>query len=536
MQLPLLRTLSGRIILGFTVLTLTFGTISALIVFNMVLLGRQIRLIRTGYLPLALETKNLDEKQDVLWFYVSDELIGESAPGRAQRSLIRYTRARDKSLRDTEKVLGALTGIPEAHLRRIEDTRAQVASIREQVAELAEHYRVVQEHPPLSVSVDTAVARADTLDDAELAILTEARSALDALIAAEAEIRVQIKFLARQQSDQARQIALTVERNEQKLRWFAIYLGLSAVLIGLLVTIWATMTLRPLRRLRGGARRIAEGQYKSRIDLVGPDEVADLAREFNVMAQAIEERERELVRSERLIAVGKMAAMITHEVRNPLSSIGLNTELLTELVAELSAELGRDDQAQGELAGEAEGLCRAIITEVDRLTAITEEYLQFARLPKPKLQLDQLNAIAQNLIDFEREQMSLRGVTLVARLAPDLAQVRVDDAQMRQALLNLLRNAVDAVEETGGGEVVVETRASRGEDGAVVELSVSDTGPGIDEEVAAKLFEPFFSTKQGGTGLGLALTHQIIREHGGALRVDSAPGRGATFVIELPAA
>jgi two-component system NtrC family sensor kinase len=522
MRIPLLRTLSGRILLGFTVLTLTFGTISAVIVANMVLLGRQIRLIRTAHLPLALETKNLNAKQDILWSYISDELTGETAPSRAERRLLRHTRERAESLRDTKEVLADLVAISAEHERRIIETRRQVENISAQIDALAEPYRLLQSSPPLDTLAHVPSRAPD-----ETAEYQEARRVLATLVARESEIRTQIRFLAGQQSDHAMQIAQKLEDNESNLRWFAIYLGLGAVLIGLALTAWATMTLRPLQRLREGARHIAQGEYQSRIDETGPIEVADLAREFNSMARAIDERERELVRSERLIAVGKMSAVITHEVRNPLSSIGLNTELLTELIDEGLGD--RDDHA----ASEARALCRAITTEVDRLADITEEYLQFARLPKPKLQVERINPIAHNLIEFEREQMALRGVELVADLAEDVPSVRVDDAQMRQALLNLLRNAADAVEDVGGGRVVVRTRHLDGEDERV-EISVSDTGPGISEDVVPKLFEPFFSTKQGGTGLGLALTHQIIREHGGALHVHSTPGEGATFVIALP--
>ncbi len=521
MRIPLLRTLSGRIVLGFTVLTLTFGTISAIIVGNMELLGRQIRIIRIGYLPLALETKNLDEKQDALWSYITDELASETLPNRAERRLLRHMQARTKSLRDTEKVLTELAEVAPNHASHMVHVKQQVQEVRQAIDDLDDRYRQLLETPPLEVSI----AR-ETVSETVRNQYRRAKKTLDDLRKDESEIRAQIRFLARQQSERAKQIALTLERNEQRVRLFAIYLGLIAVTIGLLITLWATMTLRPLRRLRDGARRIAQGQYRSRIAEDGPVEVADLAREFNVMARAIEERERELVRSERLIAVGKMAAVITHEVRNPLSSIGLNTELLEEELSLLS-----DDRA-----AEALGLCRAINTEVDRLAAITEEYLQFARLPKPKLQLEDLNAIANNLAQFEREQMSQRQVHLRTSLASGLPMAQVDDAQMRQALLNLLRNAADAVAEVGGGEVTLATRHVYRDGKPMLRVSVSDAGPGISEEIQTKLFEPFFSTKQGGTGLGLALTQQIIHEHGGSLGVESKHGKGATFTIEVPAA
>jgi signal transduction histidine kinase len=292
------------------------------------------------------------------------------------------------------------------------------------------------------------------------------------------------------------------------------------------MTAWATLTLRPLSRLREGARRIARGDYASRVASTGPVEVAELGRELNAMAQAIEERERELVRTERLAVAGKMAAMITHEVRNPLSSIGLNTELLEEELGALPAER----------SAEARGLCRAITHEVDRLTAITEEYLHFARLPKPRVHPEQINAVVQPLVDFEREALALRDITLAAELAADLPHVAVDDGQLRQALLNLIRNGADAVADVGGGAVTVRTRQAEGPGGrAVVEIEVADDGPGIAPDLLPKLFDPFFSTKEGGTGLGLALTHQIVREHGGSIRVDSTPGEGARFVVVLPA-
>lgn len=519
MRIPLLATLSSRIVLGFAVLILTFGTISAVIVFNMGLLSREIRLIRTGYLPLALETKNLDEKQDVLWSYLTNELPSESDTKRATSQLYRRMQARSASVRATEKVLGETTQVPAGHERQIERTRGQVAQIGQAIEEQAGRYKALLQTPPLDVLASDPALTPEAREAQE-----RGRATLAELVEAESTIRAEIHLLARLQSDQVKQTARSLEHNEHRLRIFSIYLGLTAVLVGLLITIWATVTLRPLRRLRDGAKRIAEGEYQSRIDERGPTEVADLAREFNVMGRAIEERERERVRHERLAAVGKMAALIVHEVRNPLSAIGLNTELLEEELAGLGD------------AGEARDLCRAITREVDRLTAITEQYLQVARLPKPKLVTHKISAIVRSLADFQREDMAAREVELVLELAEELPPCRVDETQLRQALLNLLRNATDATADQGGGRVTVSAHAVDAPSGQLVEVCVRDQGPGIDAELADKLFEPFFSTKDRGTGLGLALTHQIIREHGGDIRVDSEPGRGAAFVVILPAA
>src|SRR5262249_54353208 len=156
-----------------------------------------------------------------------------------------------------------------------------------------------------------------------------------------------------------------------------------------------TRLLRPLRRLAEGARRIALGEYKQRVDAAAPDEIGALAREFNQMAQALDEREQALIRSERLAAVGKIAAQITHEVRNPLSSIGLNAEMLEE-----------------ELTGEAQKLARAIVKEVDRLTEITEEYLRFARLPRPKLEREDLRELVTELLVFMKSELESRKIDL----------------------------------------------------------------------------------------------------------------------------
>ena len=313
---------------------------------------------------------------------------------------------------------------------------------------------------------------------------------------------------------EAIRITLNLEEVERQASLAAVVLGLVGALLGILVTVWSVLTLRPLQRLHEAVRKVAGGNYRERVDISGGTEVADLAREFNAMAAALSDREQELVRSERLAAVGKMAAVITHEVRNPLSSIGLNAELLEEEVAAVSPE--------------AVLLTRAIGKEVDRLTAITEEYLRFARMPRPRLEKEDVNGIVAGVVGFQREDLASRGVTLETHLGSGLGPVGADEAQLRQALLNLFRNAADAM--TGGGTLTVSTGA--GDDGGV-EICVR--GPGIGAEHLPHIFEPFFSTKDGGTGLGLALTHQIVAEHGGRIAVESAPGQGTTFRLSLPA-
>ena len=213
-----------------------------------------------------------------------------------------------------------------------------------------------------------------------------------------------------------------------------------------------------------------------------------------------------LLRSERLATIGRMSAHVTHEIRNPLSSIGLNAEMLSDLVPELPTNDGEE---------EARRLCTAIIREVDRLSAITEEYLRFARLPQPELRRMDLSGLLSTIAAFVRRDCEAARVELRQEVSAALPRVLLDPDQMRQALLNLLRNGKEAMPQ--GGVLVLGAR--REEHGVVV--FVRDSGMGIRPEDQDRIFDPFYSTKLTGTGLGLALTQQIVAEHGAKLRVKS---------------
>jgi signal transduction histidine kinase len=500
-----MRTLSARILLGFAALTVTFGVITATVVVNMRQVEDQVLLILKGYVRLALESKDLARSQDDLRTYLEEKFAAEATLDTANLALNRHRSARDRGLKNTRKILESLEKIIDVERKQFAVTRPRLDLLERGVAAVDPLYKQVLETPPIG---DPA-----SFDDKQKA----AAGALDKLRNEERKLRQ----LTNQLSDQLERSVTTtthyLEDNEHTLRMRTIYLGTAAVALGLLVTFWVVIALRPLRRLRDAARRISAGDYASRIPEKGPAEVADLAREFNSMGRAVEERERELVRSERLAAVGKMAAMITHEVRNPLSSIGLNTELLEDELGEHATD-------------EARALCRSIHHEVDRLTAITEEYLAFARLPKPKLAPEAVNPMVGALAAFVREDLAAKQIKLVTNLAADDPIAHVDNNQIRQCLINLVRNAADAVVAKGSGTITLRTKSVAKR----VEIEVEDDGVGIPSELQGKLFDGFFSTKEGGSGLGLALTQQIVRDHGGELRVASAVGRGTTFTVSVP--
>ncbi len=485
-----MRTLSARILLGFAALTITFGAITGNIIYNQREMEHEVRAVRLGYVPLALISKDLARRQDDLATYLDENF--ENDP----KALRGYHPGRDVALANLHQTLTKAEFLLEIDRRDFED---KVKRIEREVDDTKQYY----DH--------LAPAVRDTKTEVD-------KDALFKLLSAENKISQQTKWLQKTLENAVNRMTMAVEDNEHRVRQYTIYFGLIAVILGILITGWVVITLRPLQKLREAARRVAAGDYGKRINERGPTEVAELARELNSMARAVEERERELVRSERLAAVGKMAASIAHEVRNPLSSIALNTELLDEEI--------------GGASDEAKQLLTSIHREVDRLTHVTEEYLSFARLPKPKIARESVNKLVTALADFVREDLAVKQVALAVELGAGDPAAMIDAAQLRQCLINLVRNASEAVIAKGGGKVMLRTRSA---DGRVV-IEVEDDGIGIPPDVLPRLFDPFFSTKESGSGLGLALTQQIVKDHGGDIAVDSTVGKGTTFKVSVPAA
>jgi signal transduction histidine kinase len=361
--------------------------------------------------------------------------------------------------------------------------------------------------------------------------LPEERELVARLKAAERRVNNDIKLLLDVIQGQMSRGVAEAERQEQATRLALVALSLLALTVGLLITLLAQRALAPIKGLTEAAQRLGRGapDAVAAVPERGADELALLAREFNAMAQRLAARERELkaqsealLRSERLAAIGRIAAQITHEIRNPLSAIGLNAEELAARLRERAAASGVDEGAS------ALALCDAIAREVDRLAAVTEDYLRFARLPRPQLAQVDLNEVLRELLDFVRPELAAAGVRVEADLSPRLPVLFADAGQLRQLLLNLVRNAKEAMPV--GGELQISTSP---EDGSAV-VRVRDFGPGIDPERLQRIFDPFFTTKERGTGLGLALSQQIAQEHGGELSCERTSGAGATFRLRLP--
>ena len=233
-----------------------------------------------------------------------------------------------------------------------------------------------------------------------------------------------------------------------------------------------------------------------------------------------QEREERLsrIRMQRLAQLGTLLAGFAHEVRNPLSTIGLNLQLVLEDFREV--ETTRDKRTQKRLS--------TVEAEVRRLQVILEGFLSYARAPEPKLVDVDLNQRLRALIDFQQPEAKEAGVSLRFYPGAEVGPVACDWDHIQSAVGNLIRNAKEAT--SAGGEVLVSTQR----DGDEVTVRVTDTGEGIGAEHASRVLEPYFSTKKGGTGLGLPTARRVAEEHGGDLTLQSEPGKGTQFLLRLP--
>lgn len=308
----------------------------------------------------------------------------------------------------------------------------------------------------------------------------------------------------------------------EQTRNLVIGIGVLALAAGLCVSAWqARSVTQPLAGLVQGARTIAAGDFTQRISRHGADEVAQLGEAFNQMAEALEARiaelervQAEMVRSTRLAAIGEIAAVMAHETRNPLGAISSCAQVLRKHAG---------------LGGEGAEMLDIIKSEADRLNTIVSDFLAYGRPRSPIFQQVHLHELLDEALRLvRRDARCVPGVELETEYASQSLSVRVDPNQMRQVFLNLLINAVQAL--NGKGTVTLETSER---DGAV-DIAVRDTGCGIAETDMARLFEPFQTLRAGGIGLGLATVRRIVEDHGGRVSMQSTLGVGTRVLVTLP--
>jgi signal transduction histidine kinase len=229
--------------------------------------------------------------------------------------------------------------------------------------------------------------------------------------------------------------------------------------------------------------------------------------------QSLVESQAHLLRAERLSTIGKMAALLAHEIRTPLVSIG-------GFARRLIRSTGAEDPRREEL--------EIIVSEVTRLERLIDEVLGYSKMGAPECRSTDINKLIRNVLLTMQGEMEKNSVELVLRLDSKLGNADVDESQIYQAVINLVSNSLDAM--PSGGTLTITTMAEPDS----FEIGVLDTGSGIDQEHWDKLFAPFFTTKVTGTGLGLAIVSQVVENHRGSLRFESAPKQGTEFQLRLP--
>lgn len=508
-------SIATKIFIAFAAVIVVFTVVLMFGIYRTQTTYQQIRTVNQTVVPLSLLLSDVqtDLKSFSLVLNERDPLVlrrtlqvtrlGPSMPDR-----LRSKMERAEAVARTADALGA-------EQRTLDDARADIASLRKRIDDFAAESRDF---------ADLVLAGPDSADEAVALKQTELRDEARALDEQLTTIRSDLQA----STDRGLARAKQVEKSSLYALSLSSVVAL-AIAIGLLIAV--LMTIRRLTALTEATKRIGEGDYRPMDDVAQPavarDEIEELRGEFNAMARRLQERDvalreqhAKLLKSERLATIGRMTSLITHELRNPLSSINLNTEMLMESLAEEGAV--RDDS-------DVMPVLETIINEVDRLRDITEEYLVYARLPSPKLDHEHLEDVLQNLVDFHASEWSGRDVDVTLSIEDELPAA-VDANQMRQAFLNLVRNAVEA--SPAGASVQIIARRS----GTDARVQVIDEGSGISAEAQARIFEPFFTTKTRGTGLGLAMTQQIVEEHQGRLEVGTTPGGGTTFTITVPLA
>ncbi len=344
-----------------------------------------------------------------------------------------------------------------------------------------------------------------------------------------------------------------VDRQVSAVRWSAMaWAAVQTLLIGLLIVVFTRHVVsRPIRILIRGTQAVAAMDLDRRIEIKTSDEFGELARAFDLMRQrlkaalaeindfthVLEDRvkertrqlgfaERKLIQSDRMASLGQLAASVAHEINNPIAGV-LNFNMLMERL------LKADGIPAGRLP-DFQRYVRASVTELERVGRIVSDLLAFSRQSSPVRTDADLTAIVNQTVAVLSHKFELAGVRLNLRLADGLPPLRCDASQIQQVVVNLVMNAVEA--SRAGGVVDVSTESLPAE--GAVELVVSDSGVGIPEENLARVYEPFFSTKgEGkGVGLGLAVVYGIVHGHGATIDVSSAPGEGATFRVRFPLA
>jgi signal transduction histidine kinase len=330
----------------------------------------------------------------------------------------------------------------------------------------------------------------------------------------------------------------------------ALLAALAAVIIASLAAmLLARSLLRPIHLIRAGLSRLGRGEFGVTVDVTGTDELGDLGGVLNSLsAQLSAERaavadalvaaspkddqlETTLKHARQLAAMTRLTAGIAHEIRNPLNAIAIHLELLAQQVAAAQEPWTSNADQPAVASRAAHGHIDVIRAAVARLDEVLQGYLKFTRPEDLDLQPVSIASLVDDLLPIVRAEAQRAGIEVRVECPSDLPAVLGDPAMLRQALLNLALNACQAM--PGGGRLRILGRLAPERR---IEVVVDDTGPGIAPEDLSRVFDLYFTTKPGGSGMGLAMVYRTVQLHDGEIEVDSSPGSGTAFRMLLPRA
>ena len=307
---------------------------------------------------------------------------------------------------------------------------------------------------------------------------------------------------------------------QHHIRTVGFVVGGAGILLAIILSGWiAARVTRPVEDLAAAAAEVASGDWNRQVAIASRDEIGRLAESFNRMTRVLLEQRDRLVQAERVAAWREPARRLAHELKNPLFPLQITVENLIR-----ARGTDQFDEVLSESAS-------TLLTELANLKVIIGRFSDFSKMPKPQYQRVQINDLIHRVVALHEPQFSAPGrpqITANVALDPLLQEIDADSELLHRVIANLLLNAMDAMPQ--GGTLRVSTR----DEGERIRIEIADSGTGLTPEESARLFTPYYTTKQHGTGLGLAIAQSVISDHHGTIAVESAPGQGATFVIELP--
>jgi signal transduction histidine kinase len=334
--------------------------------------------------------------------------------------------------------------------------------------------------------------------------------------------------------------------------YFILFLYLISAFVGILAScvgyiVLTRHTIMPIKKLASATKKVAVGDFSTRVDTRSETEIGTLYESFNIMTEKLQEidkkkdefnrelerkvKERtlqlkkaqaDIVRMEKIATLGQIATSVNHEIKTPLNSLYMNLQLLTKQIKQCDAS---DEQSKDTMYS----LISIIDGEITRINGILEEFVKYARFAPPDLKKNDLNKLLGNIAGMISQSAKDSGIDIKLVLSDELVPMMLDEKKMTQALLNLSVNAIHAMPD--GGTLTIESSKTKD----YVFITVTDTGIGIPEDEIEKIFEPFFTKKEGGLGFGLPIVQRIIEDHKGEISCRSEVGKYTVFEIVLPA-